>query len=47
MTLVERKEKARAAFLAARAVYMDSPTDENWRAFCDAKLLCRRLGVLV
>lgn len=47
MTLAERKEQARTAFLEAKAAYMRKQTDENWKAFCDAKLLCRRLGVIV
>lgn len=43
----ERKARARAAYIAARAAYMSSPTGVNWKAFCDAKVLCRRLGVIV
>lgn len=47
MSLEERKNQARTAYLTAREAYMESQTDENWRAFCNAKLVCRRLGVLV
>lgn len=47
MTLNESKAQARSEFLNAKAAYIDSPTSENWKAFCDAKRICMRLGVLV
>lgn len=46
-TLDEHKAQARAAFLETKAAYMRDPTEENWKAFCNAKVLCKRLGVLI
>lgn len=46
-TLTEQKNEARSAYKAARAAYFDAPTPENWRAFCEAKRLCRLLGVII
>lgn len=47
MTLEEKKAQARSAYKAAREAYLSIPTDENWRAFCEAKRLCRLVGVIL
>lgn len=42
-----RKNEAKRNYIEARNNYMANRTNENWIAFCDAKILCRRLGVLI
>lgn len=46
-TLEQKKFAARQSFANARNAYMQDQTQSNWIAFCDAKILCRRLGVIV
>lgn len=47
MNLNEKKANALEAFKNAREAWMENQSNENWIAFCDAKLMCRRLGILV
>ena len=42
MTLEERKAQAKA-----RGEYLTTGTEEAWIAFCEAKKLCMRLGVII
>lgn len=42
-----RKNEAKRNYIEARNNYFENRTNENWIAFCDAKILCRRLGVLI
>ena len=42
-----RKNEAKRNYIEARNNYMENRTNENWIAFCNAKILCRRLGVLI
>ena len=42
-----RKNEAKRNYIEARNNYMANRTNENWIAFCNAKILCRRLGVLI
>lgn len=46
-TLQLQKAAALAAYKEARAAYLADMTDANWIAFCDAKILCMRLGVRI
>lgn len=41
------KENALKAYKAARKVYLESMTKENWIVFCDAQSVCMRLGVRI
>ena len=42
-----RKNEAKANYINARNAYMANRTYENWIAFCNAKRVCRLLGVLI
>ena len=46
-TMEARKNEAKKNYIEARNNYMANRTNENWIAFCNAKILCRRLGVLI
>lgn len=41
-----RTEKADALeiYKLAKNEYLKNRTDENWKKFCDAKMICMRLG---
>lgn len=43
----QRKAEALNSYKEAREAYTNNATPENWRTFCDAKRLCRLLGVRV
>ena len=47
MTLDERKAQAKAELKKARGEYLTTGTEEAWIAFCEAKKLCMRLGVII
>lgn len=47
MTLDERKAQAKAEFNRTRGEYLVTGTKEAWIAFCEAKKLCMRLGVII
>lgn len=38
------KENALNLYKLAKAEYLANRTDENWKKFCDAKIVCMRLG---
>lgn len=41
------KEEAKKKFKETKENYLKNPTNENWIKFCDAKIECRRLGVII
>lgn len=41
------KESALNMYKECKAKYLKSQTAENWRAFCDAKVVCMRLGIII
>lgn len=41
------KEEAKKQFKETKENYLKNPTNENWIKFCDAKIECRRLGVII
>ena len=43
----QKKAAALNSFKEARSNYMNNPTPENWKAFCEAKRICRLLGVII
>lgn len=45
--LETRKKEAKKNLIEARNAWMEEQTNENWIAFCEARRLCRLLGVLV
>lgn len=47
MTLDEKKAQALATYKAAKARYLDTMSNADWIAFCDAKRVCRLLGVII
>ena len=42
-----KKNEAKKNYIEARNNYIENRTNENWIAFCNAKILCCRLGVLI
>ena len=42
-----KKEQALNDYKAAKKAYFENPTNENWFKFCDAKMICMRLGVRI
>lgn len=42
-----RKMEAKRNYIEAGKNYLANRTNENWIAFCEAKILCRRLGVII
>ena len=46
-TLEEKKEIARNEYKETRKAYLADMSKENWVLFCEAKINCRRLGVLI
>lgn len=47
MTLTQQKAQAKADYIAAKARYLTTGSKADWIAFCDAKIVCRRLGVII
>ena len=47
MNLQENKENALNAYKEAKKAYLENMTSENWKAFCNAKIVCMRLGVII
>ena len=45
--LIKRKENALKAYKEAKKAYLENMTSENWKAFCNAKIACMRLGVII
>ena len=43
-SLESKKAAAIENYKKARAAYLENRTEENWIAFCDARILCRHLG---
>ncbi|MCR5753646.1 MAG: hypothetical protein K6G30_02370 [Acetatifactor sp.] len=41
------KQIALEAYKAAKTAYLQDMTQENWIAFCNAKMVCMRLGILL
>lgn len=44
--LAEQKKRALAEMKLARSAWIDDPTDENWRRFCECERTCRLLGCI-
>ncbi len=47
MNLQESKKNALQAYKEAKNNYLQNMTPENWKAFCDAKINCMKLGVII
>lgn len=47
MNLQESKKNALQAYKEAKNNYLQNMTAENWREFCEAKMNCMRLGVII
>lgn len=47
LTLKEKKELALKDYKEARKIYLENATNENWLSFCEAKRICRLLGVII
>ncbi len=47
MTLIEKKALARATYSDAKARYLETMSNTDWIAFCDAKRACMLLGVII
>ena len=45
--LEEAKKQALENYKKAKQTYMDHASTENWIAYCDAKMVCMRLGVRI
>ena len=45
MNLEEKKAQALKNYKEKRDAYMETISRENWIAFCDAKRVCRLMGV--
>ena len=45
--LIKSKENALKAYKDAKKAYLENMTSENWKAFCDAKIVCMKLGVII
>ena len=45
--LIKSKENALKAYKEAKKAYLENMTSENWKAFCNAKIVCMRLGVII
>ena len=41
------KADALTTFKIAKKEYLQNQTPENWKRFCDAKINCKRLGVII
>lgn len=47
MSLEEKKAQVLEDYKEKRDAYMEMPSRENWIAFCDAKRVCRLIGVQI
>lgn len=47
MTIDERKTKIKMIYSESKEAYRQSPTNENWKRFCEAKRNCMLLGVRI
>jgi len=47
MNLEEKKAQALKNYKEKRDAYMETISRENWIAFCDAKRVCRLMGVRI
>ena len=47
MTLEEKKAQARNDYITAREKYMQTGNNKDWVVFCDAKRICRLLGIRI
>ena len=45
--LEQKKAEAKKVYKEARKAYLENMSNENWRAFCDAKRVCMLLGVII
>ena len=45
--LQTQKAEALVMYKMAKTKYFQNQTDDNWRKFCDAKMLCIHLGVRI
>ena len=45
--IVTSKAKALEDYKEAKKTWQSNMTDENWKRFCDAKRVCRLLGVRI
>ena len=45
--LIKSKENALKAYKEAKKAYLENMTRENWKAFCNSKIVCMRLGVII
>ena len=43
----QKKADAKQAYKEAKKAYLENMSNENWRAFCDAKRVCMSLGVII
>lgn len=41
------KETAKMNYIEAMNAWVKDRTDENWYKFCEAKIICRRLGITI
>lgn len=46
-TLEENKKNTLQIYKEKKNAYLQDMTPENWKAFCDAKIECMRLGVII
>ena len=42
-----KKSEALNTYKEAKKRWQEDMTDKNWKAFCDAKRICRLLGVRI
>ncbi len=47
MTLAERKREALEKYKSAKAHYLETLSQSDWLAFCEAKRTCMLLGVRI
>ena len=46
-SIVTDKEIAKKKYIEAKNAYLKNMTDENWKSFCNAKVICMHLGVRI
>lgn len=46
-TIQTDKRQALQVYKDTKAAWHADPSRDNWIAFCDAKITCRRLGVMI
>lgn len=47
MTLNEQKIQAKQLYIERKTDYLNNPTPDNFKKFCDAKRYCMLLGVRI